>query len=285
MRDRIAIDINGTPVDAYEALKTKGVYYCAHPGCDARVHAQWGPGHKEVFFYKNPGKDNTHDHSIEGDKTILTIRKPVSAIIKKILSPQGVSHPPINIPKPPKKKTSPSQIPMMHITKFRNTNTLLEIYRSGICSTPGICSWVIDGEIVGLYLSTYMDRQFLFDATFITAQSVLSGDHIIELIPDRITCSGFRAYQSCSITSNGQQYQAYINVNITIQDASFRQKIINRFFSANKHLFLVCAVFHELNKPMLCSDGVWRTTYECEISSSSQIAICPEPLVPYKKKE
>ena len=161
LRDRIAIDMNGNKIHAYKAWILKGTYYCAHPGCSARVHAQWGPGHKEIFFYKNAGTDNCHDHRLEGDTTILTIRQPVSRLIQKIMLPQGNTPKP-KAPKPITAVTLHHTTPVSYITKYRNIDSLPEVFRSGICAIPGVYNWNVDGEQVGQFLVTNVDRSFLF---------------------------------------------------------------------------------------------------------------------------
>lgn len=277
LRNRFALDSDGTLVDAYDALARGGAFSCAHHGCTALVHPQWGPGHKEVFFYAYPG--SFHDHSQEGDHTIITIRRPISEMIIRLLNSSQGTPPPKPKVLRPKKQIQPAT-PMIHIDKYRNISTLQQIYHIGICSTPGFCTSVIDGEPVGEFLTTYIDRQYLFDNLFTDqiSPSMLSGPHIMELIPDRITSSGIRAFQACAITIDGRRYHAYINVDISISDPIHRKDILERCFSEPLHMFLLCSAYTEKNRPSLGKDGVWRATYSCCITRLAQIAVCPCPI-------
>lgn len=281
MRERIAYDRDGNLIDAYEALETGEMCHCIHPGCPAWVHGQWGPGHREAFFYAFAWPGNQHDHSQEGDRTVLTIRKPVSNMIHRILAPRV---PPIHPVKMIKRRKSIKLPPVTAVSfaeKHRNINTLVEAYRSGICSTPGFYSTVVNGEMVGNHFTTYVDRQFLFKNVFGPrfGPSLLTGEHIIELIPDRVTTTGIRAFQSCNVDCHGISRRAYINISIPIPDPALRHRIINRCFSRARHMILICGDFRETCHPVLSPSGIWRTAYECTLIRSAQIAVSPEPMV------
>lgn len=278
MRDRFALDSDGILFDAYEALSIGGIFLCAHPGCTARVHPQWGPGHKEAFFYAFPGC--IHDHSQEGDHTILSVRKPLSVMINRLITgPQHIPPPRPKVPAP--KKPIQTVTPVIRIDKYRNISALSQLYSTGICSTPGFYSTKIDDELIGDYLTTYVDRRYLFDNLFISqsSSSILSGPHIIELIPDRFTSSGFRAYQAYEYIIENRKYRAYINININISDPDLNKILINRCFTYPHHMFLACATFTEQHRPSLGKDNIWRVTYNCNINRASQIAVCPDPIV------
>lgn len=281
MRDRFATDLaSGEPTDAFTAMNKGGLYKCAHRGCSALVYAHWGPQHHEPFFYAVPG--HVHDHSQEGDRTVLVVRKPVSFLIEAILF--GDHDTPEHPPKK-KKQIRPVSPPNVqpkgfYIEKFRDITSLSELYRSGLCSVQNACYDEIAGEVLGDYFTSYLDCQYLFDCVFkqsAESPSVLTGGHIIELIPDRFFRTGLDAFLSHSLDLNGTRHKAYINCRLVFESKQLLSSIQRQCMSGSRamHMILVCADFSEISPPSLGKGGVMRTRYSGSINTKSQICVSP----------
>lgn len=281
MRDRFALDpISGEPVDAFTAMDDERIYQCAHPGCRALVYAHWGPQHHEPFFYAVPGQ--IHDHSQEGDRIVLVIRKPLSSVIETILHGDSfVSG------YPPKKKknvrlVSPPNIQpkAYYIEKFRDITSLPEIYRSGLCSVQNACYDEIAGEALGDFFTSYLDRHYLFDSVFHQSAempSILSGGHIIELIPDRFFRTSMDAFLSHNVDLNGIIHKAYINCHLVFGSEQLLSSIRKQCMPGSKatHMILACADFSEISPPSSGKRGVMRARYSGSIVRKNQICVSP----------
>lgn len=284
MRDRFALNPDsGVPVDAFTAMDNKGLYQCAHPGCNALVYAHWGPQHHEPFFYAVPGQ--IHDHSQEGDRTVLVVRKPVSSLIETILYGEQVGP-----AYPPKKKKRIRSVPpptiqpkAYYIEKFRDITSLSEIYRSGLCSVQNACYDEIAGEVLGDFFTSYLDCHYLFDSVFQrSAESpfILAGGHIIELIPDRFFKTGMDAFLSHKLDLNGIIHKAYINCHLVFKNTQLLRSIQKQCMSGSRamHMILVCADFTEVSPPALGKGGIMRTRYSGSINCKNQICVSPYPI-------
>lgn len=279
MRDTFALDDKGNEVPNYIGYETGEVYHCRHPGCHALVRFHKGPQSHEIFAYALPGQ--FHDHSLEGDHTVLIARKPVSSLIKRILSEKqdGTDNP--KVTKRNKHNPHPGKVEEKdYITKNRNITNLHEIYRSGLCEKKGVCYIKIDGETIGDYFTSFVDRHYLFESVFDPSKnkaSILSGGHIIELVPHRIYSTTMDAFLSDTVTVNKIEYKAYINIHLTFQSPALLRSIQKLCMPGSivNRLFLVCCNFEQIQSVIFGNGNTLRARYSGLIHSEQQICAGP----------
>lgn len=282
MRDTSALDDEGNEVLNIIGYETGRIYHCRHPGCYALVHFHKGPESHEIFAYALPGQ--VHDHSLEGDHIVLAPRKPVSSLIERILSEEnaGIDNPHGKRQNKQNRKNGKAK-KADYKTKYRNITKLNEVYSSGLCSKKDACYIKIKGETIGDYFTSFVDRHYLFESVFGSAKgraSILEGGHIIELIPSRCYSTTMDAFLSDTVTINGTEFKAYINIHLTFQSSALLNRVKKLCMpskSSAARMFLVCCDFKQTQPVSLGSGNALRIRYSGSVYSEQQICVSPVP--------